>query len=181
MPALQVSRKVDYAFRALLHIARHQGTQACTLASIATQVAVSPQFLAKIVEELAHRGLVRSRRGARGGYVLARPAAAITFNDVIAAVEGPIAVNSCLDGHDDCTLFGSCGMMPVWQEAQRRLVDLFSTTTLADVGVCRVAQVGTGCAGRADASGGRLVHAREMQGATDDAGDAGRVSPGVDA
>ncbi len=134
MAAFQISRKVDYALRALIYLARHGGEPACTLGTIAADIDVSRQFLAKIVEELAHRGLVRSRRGARGGYVLGRAAADITFNDVIEAVEGPIALNICLDGQGDCTLLGACGMQPVWQEAQRRLVDVFAQTTLADVG-----------------------------------------------
>lgn len=135
MAALQISRKVDYALRALIYLARNDGRQGCTLGSIAADIAVSPQFLAKIVEELAHRQLVRSRRGARGGYVLARPAQEISFNDVIEAVEGPIALNACLDGLGDCTLLPACGMMPVWLEAQRRLVDVFARTTIADVDV----------------------------------------------
>jgi Rrf2 family protein len=134
MAAFQISRKVDYALRALIYLARHDGERACALGTIAADIDVSPQFLAKIVEELGHRGLVRSRRGARGGYVLGRAAAEITFNDVIEAVEGPIALNVCLDGQSDCTLLGACGMQPVWQEAQRRLVDVFAQTTLADVG-----------------------------------------------
>ena len=138
MAALQISRKVDYALRALIYLARHDGERTPTLGTIAADIDVSPQFLAKIVEELAHRGLVRSRRGARGGYVLGRSAAEISFNDVIEAVEGPIALNICLDGQGDCTLLGACGMQPVWQEAQRRLVDIFAHTTLADVGTpCR--------------------------------------------
>jgi Rrf2 family protein len=134
MAAFQISRKVDYALRALIYLARHGGEPACTLGTIAAGIDVSPQFLAKIVEELGHRGLVRSRRGSRGGYALGRAAAEITFNDVIEAVEGPIALNICLDGQGDCTLLGACGMQPVWQEAQRRLVDVFAQTTLADVG-----------------------------------------------
>ena len=147
MAALQISRKVDYALRALIYLARQAEPPAATLGQIAAQIAVSPQFLAKIVEELVHRGLVRSRRGPRGGYMLARSPGEISFNDVIEAVEGSIALNSCLDGHGDCVLLPTCGMMPVWQEAQRRLVEVFSETTLADVGArCSAApsQVGIG-------------------------------------
>jgi Rrf2 family protein len=157
MAAFQISRKVDYALRALIYLARHDGDRACPLGTIAADIDVSPQFLAKIIEELAHRGLVHSRRGPRGGYVLGRPAPEISFNDVIEAVEGPIALNICLDGQGDCTLLGACGMQPVWQEAQRRLVDLFAQTTLADVGAP--------CQG-ACASGGTRLGATPVDGAT---------------
>jgi Rrf2 family protein len=142
MAAFQISRKVDYALRALLYLAEAGDQNGCTLGDIARKTAVSPQFLAKIVELLAHRGIVRSRRGPRGGYVLARPAAEVSFNDVIEAVEGPITLNTCVEGHDDCALLRSCGMIAVWQEAQQRLVEVFARTTLADV--CR------GCRARGD-------------------------------
>jgi len=134
MAALQISRKVDYALRALLHLAEVE-PRGCTLGDIATRTAVSPHFLAKIVELLAHRGILRSRRGARGGYVLARPADEVSFNDVIEAVDGPISLNTCVGGDDDCALLPSCGMQAVWEEAQQRLLDVFTRTTLADV--CR--------------------------------------------
>ena len=94
---------------------------------------VPRQFLEKIVRELIHKGLVRSRRGPHGGYVLARPADQVTFRDVIEAVEGPISLNVCVGEHPDCFLLGACGMNRVWREGQRRVMDLFENTTIADV------------------------------------------------
>jgi Rrf2 family protein len=141
MAALQISRKVDYALRAVLHLAEI-GPHGCTLGDMAARTAVSPHFLAKIVEVLAHRGILRSRRGARGGYVLARPADEVSFNDVIEAVDGPISLNTCVGGDDDCAMLPGCGMMAVWEEAQQRLVDVFTRTTLADV--CRGCRPSTG-------------------------------------
>jgi Rrf2 family protein len=133
MATLQISRKLDYALRALIHLTEHHDKRTCTLGHIAAHTAVSSRFLAKIVEELVHRNIVRSRRGPRGGYRLARPAADITIRDVIEAVEGPIAINSCVGEHDDCVQLATCAMAPVWQQAQRRLDDLFAGTTLADL------------------------------------------------
>src|SRR5436305_12141995 len=91
------------------------------------------QFLEKIVRELTHKGLVRSRRGPHGGYVLARPADRVTFRDVIEAVEGPISLNVCVGEHPDCFLRGACGMNRVWREGERRVIDLFENTTIDDV------------------------------------------------
>jgi len=85
------------------------------------------------VQELIHKGLVRSRRGPHGGYVLARPAEQLTFRDVIEAVEGPITLNVCVGEHADCSLLGTCGMERVWREGQRRVMELFEKTTIADV------------------------------------------------
>ena len=134
MAIMQVSRKVDYALRAVIHLADVEaGERICSVSEIASRERIPRQFLEKIVQELIHKGLVRSRRGPRGGYVLARPPDQVTFRDVIEAVEGPIALNNCTGGHPDCSLIGACGMERIWREGQRRVMDLFQTTTIADV------------------------------------------------
>lgn len=134
MAFLQVSRKVDYALRAMIHLANEESAdRACTVAEIASRERIPRQFLEKIVQQLIHSGLVRSRRGPRGGYVLGRSAEQMNFRDVIEAVEGPISLNVCVGEHADCFLLGACGMNRVWQEGQRRVVELFEKTTIADV------------------------------------------------
>src|SRR5215475_14939231 len=134
MAFLQVSRKVDYALRAVIHLADQDASERiCSLAEIAARERIARQFLEKIVQQLIHKGLVRSRRGPRGGYVLARPADQLTFRDVIEAVEGPISLNACVGDHPDCFLLGACGMERIWREGQRRVLELFESTTIADV------------------------------------------------
>src|SRR5947199_10589145 len=134
MAIMQVSRKIDYALRAVIHLADEEvSDRACSVAEIASRERVPRQFLEKIVQELIHKGLVRSRRGPHGGYVLARPAEQVTFRDVIEAVEGPITLNVCVGEHADCSLMGACGMERVWREGQRRVLELFDKTTIADV------------------------------------------------
>jgi Rrf2 family protein len=134
MAILQVSRKIDYALRAVIHLANEENNaRACSVAQIAARERIPRQFLEKIVRELIHKGLVRSQRGPHGGYVLGRPADQVTFRDVIEAVEGPISLNVCVGEHPDCSLLGACGMNRIWREGQRRVMDLFENTTVADV------------------------------------------------
>lgn len=134
MSFMQVSRKVDYALRAVIHLAgEDERARACSVAEIADRERVPRQFLEKIIRDLIRAGLVRSRRGPHGGYVLARPAEAVTFKDVIEAVEGPISLNVCVGEHAECFLLGACGMNRVWAEGQRRVMDLFEGTTIASV------------------------------------------------
>ena len=133
MAFMQVSRKIDYALRAVIHLADEDAERACSVAEIAARERIPRQFLEKIVQELIHKGLVRSRRGPHGGYVLARPAEQVTFKDVIEAVEGPISLNVCVGEHPDCFLLGTCGMQRIWQEGQRLVLELFEKTTLASV------------------------------------------------
>lgn len=134
MAFLQVSRKVDYALRTVIHLAEEEANdRSCVLGEIAEREGMPRQFLEKIVQQLIHAGLVKSRRGPRGGYALAKPAGQMTFRDVIEAVEGPISLNVCVGDHPDCFLLGACGMNRVWAEGQRRVVDLFENTTIASV------------------------------------------------
>ena len=140
MAIMQVSRKVDYALRAVIHLADAEAAaRICSVGEISSKERIPRQFLEKIVQELIHKGLVRSRRGPRGGYVLARPADKMTFRDVIEAVEGPIALNNCTGDHADCSLIGACGMERIWREGQRRVMDLFESTTIASVRHSRMA------------------------------------------
>src|SRR2546428_3266781 len=102
MAIMQVSRKIDYALRAVIHLANEeQGARACSVAEIAARERVPRQFLEKIVQELIHKGLVRSRRGPHGGQVLARPPAQMTFRDVVEAVEGASPLNARTGEHAD--------------------------------------------------------------------------------
>jgi Rrf2 family transcriptional regulator, iron-sulfur cluster assembly transcription factor len=134
MAFMQVSRKVDYALRAMIHLANEETSdRACSVGQIAARERIPRQFLEKIVQQLIHAGLVRSRRGPHGGYVLGRAADQMTFRDVIEAVEGAISLNVCVGDHPDCFLLGLCGMNRIWQEGQRRVMDLFEKTTIADV------------------------------------------------
>ena len=134
MAFMQVSRKVDYGLRAVIHLANEETSdRVCSVAEIAARERIPRQFLEKIIQQLIHQGLVRSRRGPHGGYVLGRPAEQMTFRDVIEALEGPISLNVCVGDHPDCFLLGLCGMNRIWQEGQRRVMDLFDKTTIADV------------------------------------------------
>ena len=134
MAFMQVSRKVDYALRAVIHLANEESVdRACSVAEIAARERIPRGFLEKIVQQLIHKGLVKSRRGPSGGCVLARPAEQVTFRDVIEAVEGPISLNVCVGEQPDCFLMGACGMNRVWQEGQRLVMGLFERTTIASV------------------------------------------------
>ncbi len=98
---------------------------------IARRMDVPEDFLAKILKVLLSRKLVRSTRGAHGGYALARPAREVTFLDVIEAVEGPVNVNVCQDTqHDGCRATGSCTMYGVWKLGQQRMLEVYRSTTL---------------------------------------------------
>jgi len=133
MAIMQVSRKVDYALRAAPYLAYQGDRRPCSVGEIAAQEGIPKKFLEKIIQDLIHHGLVRSTRGAQGGYALAKAAEQVTFKDVIEAVEGPISLNVCVGEHPECFLLGTCGMQRIWQEGQRRVLELFEKTTISSV------------------------------------------------
>ena len=131
---LELSRKCDYALRAVIYLARLSPERFGRVSEIAKARDIPQAFLAQILPILANRGVVRSQQGARGGYALARPPEDISFLNVIESVEGPLRLNKCVDGdHEDCTILDTCEMLHVWGEAQERMVSYLESVTMADM------------------------------------------------
>jgi len=130
---LQISRKIDYALRAMIHLAGLPDGRIASLQDLSSTLHIPREFLAKILKVLAARGLVRSARGAHGGYQLARPPGQISFLEVIEAVEGPVQLNVCLDHKDRCDVSSSCTMYHVWKAGQDRMLEVYRRTTIAEL------------------------------------------------
>ena len=133
MGLMQIPRRVDYGLRAVIYLSNQNLGRSCSLTEIAKHQSVPKRFLEKIVRDLVHGGLVRSKRGPYGGYSLARPPSEISFQDVIEVLAGPIAVNICMDQHLTCDHLSRCTMLGVWNEIQRKVMEVFTHTTLADL------------------------------------------------
>ncbi|MCA3015170.1 MAG: Rrf2 family transcriptional regulator, partial [Myxococcaceae bacterium] len=117
--------------RAMVFLASLPGGMTTSFKAIAKKMDIPSEFLAKILKTLARAELVRSARGAHGGYALARPASSISFLDVIEALEGPVTVNVCTGpAHDGCAFTGACTMYGVWRTGQERMLEVYRTTTL---------------------------------------------------
>jgi Rrf2 family protein len=130
---LRISRKIDYGLRAMVYLASVAREAVVPFREIARQMDVPEDFLAKILKTLVDAGLVRSTRGPHGGYALARTPAEVSFLEVIEAVEGPVALNVCLDGEDACGHSTCCTMTAVWRLGQERMLDVYRQAKLADL------------------------------------------------
>ena len=116
---MNISMKSRYAVRALTELARVEQTQTgkpVRLGEIAERRDMPLQFLEQVFAALRRGGIVRSRRGASGGYTLARPADEITILDVVAALDGVPSPAECTQGR--CDQVDRCGASSVWIEAQ---------------------------------------------------------------
>ncbi len=131
--ALQISRKIEYGTRAMAFMASMPEGMTISFREIARKMAIPEEFLAKILKTLVKTELIRSTRGAHGGYSLTRSATRISFLDVIEAVEGPVGVNLCTEKDKEqlgCSLSGACTMHHVWREGQKRMLEVYRTTML---------------------------------------------------
>jgi len=129
---LRISRKIDYGLRAMIYLASIAPEDVVPFREIARKMSVPEDFLAKILKQLVDERLVRSARGPHGGYALARPAAQISFLDVIEAVEGPVALNVCLDD-EGCGRAGSCTMVGVWRLGQEKMLEVYRQSKLSEL------------------------------------------------
>src|SRR5687767_1613699 len=129
---MRVSAKTDYALRAAVELAAAEGGTVKG-ERLATSQGIPLRFLENILMQLRHAGLVESRRGAEGGYRLARPASEVTLADVIRAIDGPLAG---VQGNRPETL-GFTGvaepMKDVWIAVRASLRSVLEQITLADV------------------------------------------------
>lgn len=130
---LQLTRDGEYAVRAVLYLASQPPGKVSHIQEIADAQDVPKSYLSKIMQHLTRAGLVKSRRGASGGFHLALPAQDITLRETIEAVEGPIFLNVCLIRKGECKRDGFCPVHPVWKEAQSKLFEVLEGKTMADL------------------------------------------------
>jgi len=128
--ALQISRKIEYGLRAMMFLAALGPGDTAPMQEIARRMEIPQDFLAKILKTLLAKKLVKSTRGARGGYALARLPREISFLDVIEAVEGPVIVNVCQDQHEACKVSRACTMYSVWRLGQQKMLEVYRAVTL---------------------------------------------------
>jgi Rrf2 family protein len=141
---VRVSTRGDYACRALLSLALHADEQGPTsVRDIATRTALPQPYLEQILLVLKGAGLVKSKRGVGGGYVLARPAEDILLSEIIAAADGPITLGDFGQPHQDgaCDHEGHCVLLAIWNVAGEHM-----RHHLADYTLAKIAQAARGTA-----------------------------------
>ena len=117
--------------------ARYGPDEPVRIRKIAERHGVPPRFLVQILLQLKGAGLVRSKRGVGGGYVLARPPAEIRISEILSAVDGPISLGDFGEPHQDgaCDHEGQCVLLSIWKTAgehMRRVMEDFTLQSVAD-------------------------------------------------
>jgi FeS assembly SUF system regulator len=134
---LRLSKLTDYAVVVLVRLSGMDGVQ--TSPGIAAATGIPEPTVAKVLKTLAGGDLVSSQRGAKGGYRLNRDLSAIPIADVIAAIDGPIALTACVDGSSvGCDSQALCPMRGRWDPVNDAIQKALSSITLADMQVGQV-------------------------------------------
>ncbi len=133
---MKVSTRGEYGMRAMVALAHHYGSGPLSITDIARESSVPPAYLEQLIAPLRRAGIVESKRGARGGYVLGRAPELIRVGDVFRVMEGPIAPMDCVSedpADQTCPLIEGCETRPVWLRLRDSIVDSLDSQTLADL------------------------------------------------
>lgn len=127
---LRLSKLADYAVVVMVRLSQADGCQ--TSPGVAALTGLPEPTVAKVLKGLAGAGLVRSQRGARGGYRLARRLEDVPIADVVAAIDGPIALAACVDGAG-CDSEALCPVRGRWDPVNQAVLQALTRITLADM------------------------------------------------
>jgi len=134
---MRVTRAEEYAIIGLLYLAQQPAERFVMVDEICEAEGIPRSFLAKIFQTLVKGGLVQSHRGAGGGFALARPPAQVNLLHVFNCVQGAFALQKCVTDDPECVVshdrLRSCVLCGVFNEAQAKVNEVFSHTTLADL------------------------------------------------
>ncbi|MDA8087806.1 MAG: Rrf2 family transcriptional regulator [Nitrospiraceae bacterium] len=127
---MQITRETDYAIRCVCYLAQRPA-EIVPVEEISNGTAVPRDFMAKILQKLGRASIVRSHRGANGGFELARRPSVISFLDVIEAVQGPVAMNICALDKRLCSRSDSCIVHPVWIDVREQVRKVLAKNSFA--------------------------------------------------
>jgi Rrf2 family protein len=128
---LRLSKKADYALIALTYVAAEN--KPASAREIAEHHDVPVELLAKILQRLVQRGLLRSQQGIHGGYQLSRPADTVTVAEVVEAIDGPLILTVCGTTNERCEQFAKCNIRDPLHRIRDRIIGALMACTIAEL------------------------------------------------
>ena len=130
---MKISRKADYALRAVVYISKQPPEKRNSINVIAESESVPRDFLAKILKELTRAEILKSYQGVHGGYQMGKAPTQVSVLDVIEAMDGPLGLNLCVRGEDgcDCDKAERCSMYPFWDKMQKNVRGILKNESIA--------------------------------------------------
>ncbi|MCF7973937.1 MAG: Rrf2 family transcriptional regulator [Phycisphaerae bacterium] len=130
---MKVSTRTRYGIRAAIELAQHHKQGPLQLRIIAERQAISVKYLEQLVAVLRSGGIVRSLRGARGGYLLAKAPNQVRLSDVFHCLEGPVATTECVEDPEFCDRSLDCVARKLWTRVEGAVNDVLDSVTLQDL------------------------------------------------
>ncbi len=132
---MNLSQKCQYAVRAVMELAKQYGQGPVAISQIAATQAIPQRFLENILNDLKPTGLIESRRGVQGGYMLAKDPAAITVGEIIRLVDGPLDPVKCIGDKNSpcCPLKESCALIHLWNRAKAAVEAVYDGASFRDL------------------------------------------------
>jgi Rrf2 family iron-sulfur cluster assembly transcriptional regulator len=130
---MQITRAGEYGVLGLMNLARRSPGQMAMIDDVSRTERIPKSFLAKIFQDLVKAGLVRSIRGAGGGFALVKDPAQVSVLEIIEAIEGKIVFQRCKQLKPDCDHAGGCALCGLFEQAQDGVKDVLLRTTLVDL------------------------------------------------
>ena len=131
---MKISTKGRYALRLMLDLAYNHTGSFIPIKNISQRQDISDKYLEQIITQLSRAGLVKSARGAQGGYMLAKEPQEYTVGEILRLLEGNLAPVACVDDSKEaCTLSDECVTMEVWREIKDAVNKVVDNITLADL------------------------------------------------
>jgi len=130
---MQLTREGDYGIRSVLYLAHQPYKKISFVTEISEEYKIPRSFLAKILQKLVKAKIVRSYRGVKGGFSLARQAKDISVLDVLEAIEGKLAMNICLADKKKCDFSRHCPIHGVWVNVQTKVTEVLKKSNFDDL------------------------------------------------
>ena len=129
---MKLSTKGRYGVRAMAELAAHYGGAPISIKTISKEQNLSEYYLEQLFSPLRRANIIRSIRGAQGGYVLCKAPSEITVCDIMTILEGPIEIADCIDGYA-CDSEHSCATKFVWEKIKNSIDDVMNSISLQDI------------------------------------------------
>ncbi|MGB9629149.1 MAG: RrF2 family transcriptional regulator [Thermodesulfobacteriota bacterium] len=130
---MKISTKIRYGTRAILELASHYGEGPIELKEIADKEDISLKYLEQVIIPIRTAGLVKSVRGSKGGYILAKPPSEIYLSDLVEVLNGPLQLVECINDPSACLKTPHCVTRDIWKEVSEAIYRIFRSITLEDM------------------------------------------------
>lgn len=130
---MKLSRRTDYALRAITYLAARTENGPCSIAEVSRAENIPREFMAKVLKELCRLGFIKSKLGAKGGYILRRAPGELSVLEVMEGLDGPMAINDCLTEPSLCGRTPGCQMHLLFKSVNDNIREILGRAMFADI------------------------------------------------